>query len=364
VDKGNEKSEETVMTKKIIFTGGGSAGHVTPNLALIDKLKDDWQITYIGSKNGIERDLVKAHGIDYRAISSGKLRRYFDMKNFSDPFKVLAGVLQAARIIRKIKPNVIFSKGGFVSVPVVIGGWLNRVPVYIHESDITPGLANRIAVKFATKLFVTFEEAATHFPKDKVAYTGAPIRDALRRGDREKGLRFLGFQENRPVLLVMGGSLGAKKINEIVRDALPALLTRYQVVHLCGKGRLDSQLEGRPGYRQYEYLDRQLPDVMAASAIILSRAGSNAIFEFLALKKPMILVPLPLRASRGDQILNAESFRKKGFCEVLENDSLTADKLTDTLARLYHDRFVYIDRMAAAKDATDGINHILQWLTK
>lgn len=352
------------MVKKIVFTGGGSAGHVTPNLALIDRLKDQWEITYIGSKNGIEKDLVQAHGITYRAISSGKLRRYFDMKNFKDPFKVLAGVMQAYLILKKIRPDVIFSKGGFVSVPVVIGGWLNRIPVYIHESDITPGLANRIAVRFATKLFVTFEEAAATLSKDKVVYTGAPIRDALFEGKKEKGLQFLGFQADKPVLLIMGGSLGAKKINEEVRASLTELLKNYQIVHLCGKGNVDPELEGTQGYRQYEYVDQELSDVMASASIILSRAGSNAIFEFLALKKPMILVPLPLRTSRGDQILNAESFKKKGFCEVLDNDSLTAEELQKTIAEVYRNRYDYIDRMVAAQGATHGIKNILEQITK
>lgn len=357
------KKRGTIMVKRIIFTGGGSAGHVTPNLALIDRLSDQWEITYIGSKNGIEKDLVRAHGITYYAISSGKLRRYFDLKNFRDPFKVIAGVMQAYRVIRKVKPDLIFSKGGFVSVPVVIGGWLNRVPVYIHESDITPGLANKIAVKFATRMFVTFEEASAHFPPGKVIYSGAPIRDALFKGNKEKGLQFLGFRPDKPVLLIMGGSLGAKKINDEVRASLPELLKSYQIVHLCGKGYLVPELEGTPGYNQYEFIDRELPDVMAAASIILSRAGSNAIFEFLALKKPMILVPLPLRASRGDQILNAASFKKKGFCEVLDNDSLTAEALQKTIADVYRNRYDYIDRMAQARHATQGIGTILNTLT-
>ncbi|MCL1632437.1 undecaprenyldiphospho-muramoylpentapeptide beta-N-acetylglucosaminyltransferase [Sporolactobacillus sp. CPB3-1] len=349
------------MTKRIVFTGGGTAGHVTPNLALIDELKD-CDVTYIGSKEGMEKKLVQDHGIDYYAISSGKLRRYFDMKNFKDPFKVLAGVMQAYLILRKIKPDVIFSKGGFVSVPVVIAGWLNRVPVYIHESDITPGLANRIAIRFATKLFVTFEEAGAHLPKDKVVYTGAPIRDALLKGDRRKGLDFLGFQRDKPILLIMGGSLGAKKINEVVRASLTQLVKNYQVVHLCGKGNVDETLASTVGYRQFEYVDKELPDVMAASSMILSRAGSNAIFEFLALRKPMILIPLPLSTSRGDQILNAKAFKKKGLCEVLDNDTLTSEELQRTLTEVYRNRYDYIDRMAAAQGATHGIQNILKFL--
>ncbi|MTT32922.1 undecaprenyldiphospho-muramoylpentapeptide beta-N-acetylglucosaminyltransferase [Terrilactibacillus sp. BCM23-1] len=352
------------MTKKIVFTGGGSAGHVTPNLALIDHLKKDWDIHYIGSKTGIEKDLVEAQNINYYGISSGKLRRYFDLKNFKDPFKVLGGVMQAYFIIKKIKPTVIFSKGGFVSVPVVIAGWLNRIPVYIHESDITPGLANRIAMKFASKLFVTFEEAANHFPKEKVVHTGAPIRDKLLSGRKQVGLEFLGFKSSKPVLLMMGGSLGAKKINDVLRSSLNDLLKKFQVVHLCGKGHLAPEMEGLEGYRQFEYLNEELPDVLAASTIILSRAGSNAIFEFLALKKPMILIPLPLRSSRGDQILNAKSFKQKGFCEILDDDTLSEDQLIKTIEKVYHDRYEYIDRMNAAPNTTNGIEKILKLITK
>lgn len=351
------------MKKKIIFTGGGSAGHVTPNLALIAKLQD-WSITYIGSKSGIERELVESQGITYKAISSGKLRRYFDMKNFKDPFKVMAGVLQAYAIIHRTKVDLIFSKGGFVSVPVVIAGWLNRVPVYIHESDITPGLANKIAIRFATKVFVTFEEAGAHLPKEKVVHTGAPIRERLFAGNAVKGREFLDFKADKPVLLIMGGSLGAKKINEVVRAALPKLLETYQIVHLCGKGNVQSELNTYAGYRQFEYVNAELPDVMAASTIILSRAGSNAIFEFLALQKPMLLVPLPLRASRGDQILNAQSFEKKGYCEVLDNDSLTEEQLLKTLSKLYQNCHAYRQRMADAENATSGLQNILMWINR
>ncbi|MFT8872683.1 MAG: undecaprenyldiphospho-muramoylpentapeptide beta-N-acetylglucosaminyltransferase [Sporolactobacillus sp.] len=345
--------------KKIVFTGGGSAGHVTPNLALIARLKNSWSVAYIGSKNGIEKTLVESHGIDYYSISSGKLRRYFDVKNFKDPFKVMAGVFQAWAIIRKLKPDLIFSKGGFVSVPVVIAGWLNHVPVYIHESDITPGLANKIATRFATKLFTTFEEAGKQLPAAKVIHTGAPIRERLFTGDAERGRRFLKFNADKPVLLIMGGSLGAKKINDVTRSALPKLMAYFQIVHLCGKGNIDKKLDAFSGYRQFEYIDAELPDVMATAAVILSRAGSNAIFEFLALKKPMLLIPLPLRASRGDQILNARSFEKKGYCRVLDDDTLTGDELLATLRAIYDNRYAYSQRMAQAPNATSGLQNIL-----
>ncbi|WP_026589933.1 undecaprenyldiphospho-muramoylpentapeptide beta-N-acetylglucosaminyltransferase [Bacillus sp. UNC437CL72CviS29] len=321
--------------KRIVFTGGGSAGHVTPNLAIIPHLQEkNWDISYIGSHQGIEKAIIENEGIPYYGIASGKLRRYFDLKNIKDPFLVMKGVMDSYIRIRKLKPDVIFSKGGFVSVPVVIGGWLNRVPVLLHESDMTPGLANKIVLRFASKIFVTFEEAAKHLPKEKVVYTGSPVREEVLRGNREKGLNFLGFHTRKPVITVMGGSLGAKKINEAVREALPQLLKIYQVVHLCGKGNLDGKLQGIEGYRQFEYVQDELPDVLGATDFVISRAGSNAIFEFLTLQKPMILIPLPKTASRGDQILNAQSFERQGYASVLYEENVTVTSLIKQIESL------------------------------
>ena len=323
--------------KRIVFTGGGSAGHVTPNLAIIPHLQEkNWDISYIGSHQGIEKAIIENEGIPYYGIASGKLRRYFDLKNIKDPFLVMKGVMDSYIRIRKLKPDVIFSKGGFVSVPVVIGGWLNRVPVLLHESDMTPGLANKIVLRFASKIFVTFEEAAKHLPKEKVVYTGSPVREEVLRGNREKGLNFLGFHTRKPVITVMGGSLGAKKINEAVREALPQLLKIYQVVHLCGKGNLDGKLQGIEGYRQFEYVQDELPDVLGATDFVISRAGSNAIFEFLTLQKPMILIPLPKTASRGDQILNAQSFERQGYASVLYEENVTVTSLIKQIESLNH----------------------------
>ena len=323
--------------KRIVFTGGGSAGHVTPNLAIIPHLQEKgWDISYIGSHQGIEKTIIENEGIPYYGIASGKLRRYFDLKNIKDPFFVMKGVMDAYVQIRKLKPDVIFSKGGFVSVPVVIGGWLNRVPVLLHESDMTPGLANKIALRFASKIFVTFEEAVQHLPKDKVVYTGSPVREEVLCGNREKGLRFLGFHSRKPVITVMGGSLGAKKINETVREALPQLLKNYQVVHLCGKGNLDEKLQSTKGYRQFEYVHGELPDVLGATDFVISRAGSNAIFEFLTLQKPMILIPLPKSSSRGDQILNAQSFERQGYAAVLYEENISVTSLMEHIEELNH----------------------------
>lgn len=332
---------------KIVLTGGGTAGHVTPNLALIPKLQEqDWNIDYIGSKDGIEKTLIKEVAIPYYPISSGKLRRYLDIKNFQDPFRVVKGIAQAYFLIKKLKPRVIFSKGGFVSVPVVIAGKLNRVPVLIHESDYTPGLANKIASKFATKVFVTFQEAEPFFPKEKVLHTGSPIREDILNGSKQKGLQFLDFTTDKPIITIMGGSLGSVKLNAVIRENLDQLLQNYQIVHLCGKNNLDATLEKRKGYCQYEYINEELPDIVAATDLVVSRAGSNSIFEWLALRKPMLLIPLSSTVSRGDQILNANSFEKQGFAAVLEEEELTNETFLQHITDLSANRQSYIDTMA------------------
>ncbi|MGD6872781.1 undecaprenyldiphospho-muramoylpentapeptide beta-N-acetylglucosaminyltransferase [Sutcliffiella horikoshii] len=328
-----------MTNKKIVFTGGGSAGHVTPNIAIMNKLKAaGWDITYIGSRKGIEEDIIGKEDIPFHGISSGKLRRYFDWKNFSDPLRIIKGAMEALMILRKVKPKVVFSKGGFVTVPVVMAAKMLKIPVIIHESDITPGLANKIATKFATRVFVTFDETLNHFPSDKVLFTGSPIREELFKGKGQEGRAWLGFHEKKPILTIMGGSLGAKKINETLRQVLTQLTEQYQIVHLCGKGNMDRSLEGVKGYKQFEYINQELPDVLAASEFIISRAGANSIFEFLALRKPMLLIPLSRNASRGDQILNAQSFEKKGFAKVLFEEDLTTETLLTQLEALKSDK--------------------------
>ncbi|CAM4128989.1 UDP-diphospho-muramoylpentapeptide beta-N- acetylglucosaminyltransferase [Bacillus manliponensis] len=332
--------------KKIVFTGGGSAGHVTPNVALMPHLqKEGWDISYIGSHRGIEKTIIEKEGIPYYGIASGKLRRYFDLQNIKDPFLVMKGVMDAYIRIRKIKPDVIFSKGGFVSVPVVIGGWLNRVPILLHESDMTPGLANKISLKFASKIFVTFEEAKRHLPAEKTIYTGSPVREDVLQGKREHGLKWLQFHDRKPVITMMGGSLGAKKINETLRKALPQLLTHYQIVHLCGKDNIDESLQETKGYAQFEYVHEELPHILAATDFVISRAGSNAIFEFLTLQKPMILIPLPKASSRGDQILNAQSFEQQGYATVLYEEALTEETIVSCIDELCRNKEQYKQAM-------------------
>ena len=346
------------MEKKIILTGGGSAGHVTPNLALLPQLQAEGiEVHYIGTADGIERTIVSERSdITYHVISSGKLRRYFSWKNFTDPFRVLRGMFQARRIMREVKPAAVFSKGGFVSVPVVIAAHGKHIPVVTHESDYTPGLANKINAKFADKICVTFEDTLSHVGA-KGVHTGTPIRPELYEGDKERGLSFLGFDDKKPILLVMGGSLGAAAVNDAVRAALPKLLLSYDIVHLCGKGKVEESL-AQPGYRQFEYVNKELPDVLAATDIVVSRAGANAVFEFLALSKPALLIPLPRSASRGDQILNAGYFARKGFAMVLEQESLTPETLLDAVNDLYDRRLSFIATMSA-EPLADGTDEVL-----
>ena len=313
---------------KIIMTGGGTAGHVTPNLALAPKLKEKgFNIKYIGSYDGIEKEIITDAGIEYFAISSGKLRRYFDMKNFTDPFKVMKGVGQALRILSKEKPNVVFSKGGFVAVPVVIAASIKGIPVIAHESDLTPGLANKLAAPFCNKLCVTFRESLSYVKGNKGALTGTPIREEILNGSRLEGKKICGFKNDKEILLIIGGSLGAKSINDEVRKHLDEILKEFNVIHICGKGNLDSSLENIEGYNQYEYVKEQLPHMLKVADYVISRAGANGIFELLALKKPTLLIPLSKKVSRGDQILNAKSFEKEGYSIVLDEDEMVDKNL-------------------------------------
>ena len=342
--------------KKIILTGGGTAGHVTPNLALLPSLKEaGFEIRYIGSYQGIERKLIENAGIPYDGISSGKLRRYFDLKNFSDPFRVIKGYGEALRLIRRYKPDVVFSKGGFVAVPVVLAARHYKIPTIIHESDMTPGLANKICIPSAARVCCNFPETMKYLPADKAVLTGSPIRAELLKGERAFGLAYAHLKEGKPVLLIIGGSLGSVVINTAVRRILPRLLPSFQIIHICGKGNLDESLIGTEGYVQYEYVDAPLKHLFAAADIVISRAGANSICELLALRKPNLLIPLSAAASRGDQILNANSFAKQGFSRVLEEENITDDSLCDAVAELYANRSSYISAMETSK-----LNHAVE----
>ena len=332
--------------KRIILTGGGTAGHVTPSIALPPRLKElGYDIKYIGSYTGIEKELIEPFGIPYHGISSGKLRRYFSVQNFTDPFRVLKGFREAHKLIRQLKPDVIFSKGGFVSVPVVLAGKRCKVPVIIHESDMTPGLANKIAIPSAAKVCCNFPETLKSLPEGKAVLTGSPIRQELLSGNKIAAMDMCHFTSDKPVILVIGGSLGAVAVNNAVREALPELLKDFQIIHLCGKGKMDESLKDVEGYCQFEYIKNELRNLFALADIVISRAGANAICELLALHKPNLLIPLSANASRGDQILNARSFERQGFSLVLEEEQLTKETLLNAVKTLYENRTTFINSM-------------------
>ena len=323
--------------KRIILTGGGTAGHVTPNIALLPRLKKlGYDIHYIGS-----------------------YRRYFSVQNFTDPFRVLKGFREANKLIKELKPDVIFSKGGFVSVPVVMAGKRRHVPTIIHESDMTPGLANKISIPSATKVCCNFPETLEHLPKEKAVLTGSPIRQELLEGSKTAALEFCDLTDDKPVILIIGGSLGSVVVNNAIRSILPELLKDFHVIHLCGKGKMDDSLKSLKGYVQFEYIQNQLKDLFALTDIVISRAGANAICELLALRKPNLLVPLSANASRGDQILNARSFEHQGFSVVLEEEDLSKDTLLNSIYKLYQHKNTYINAMKHSSQQ-DSINTIIK----
>lgn len=353
--------------KRIVLTGGGTAGHVTPCIALLPELKKEgYDIHYIGSYNGIERKLIEEYNIPYHGISSGKLRRYFDPKNFSDPFKVVKGYFEARKTLKQLKPNVVFSKGGFVTVPVVMAAKKYKIPVIIHESDMTPGLANKLALPSATKVCANFPETIKYLPADKAVLTGTPIRKELFSGNKITGLDFCGFSANKPVILIIGGSTGSRAINDVIRGMLPTLLRDYQVIHLCGKGNLDERFTDTTGYVQYEYIKAELSDLLAATDLVISRAGANAICEFLALRKPNILIPLPSASSRGDQILNAESFERQGYSYVMKEEELSVSRLLESIKAVMDAKHEYINAMNQSElnNSIDTIVKLIKENTK
>lgn len=350
--------------KTIVLTGGGTAGHVTPNIALLPKLRElGYDIHYIGSYNGIEKGLIEAQGIPYYGIDSGKLRRYRDIKNLTDPGHVVHGYAEARRLMKKIMPDIVFSKGGYVAVPVVMAAARYHIPAIIHESDITPGLANKLCFNAASRVCCNFPETMKYLPETKRVLTGCPIRAELMHGNAEKARRFLGFDDKKPVVMVIGGSLGSVAVNTLVRQALPKILKKYQVIHICGRENVDENLKEVKGYRQFAYVTDDLKDYFALADVVISRAGANAICEILTLHKPNILIPLGGSASRGDQVLNAKSFQRQGFSEVLMEDTVTESILCDTIDEVYEDRADWAFRMEASQLDT-GVSNIIHLIKK
>lgn len=348
---------------KLIMTGGGTAGHVTPNLALVPLLKNrGYELSYIGTQEGIEKRLVQEAGISYYPISAGKLRRYSDFKNISDIGRIIKGYFQALKIIRQLKPDAIFSKGGFVSAPVVWAAASKKIPIVIHESDITPGLANKFSLPFAKKICYSFPETGKHLDPKKSVHTGLPVREELLRGDAFKGLQLCGFDGNKPVILIMGGSRGSKFLNDLIRSTLEEITVEFRICHICGKDGIDTGFGFTEDYKQFEYAGEELADLYAMSELVVSRAGATVLFELAELKKPNILVPLTLKASRGDQILNAESFERAGFSYILNEETLTETKLVSAIRDVYKRKEEYIENMkkAASFDSVDKVVKVIE----
>lgn len=346
--------------KRILMTGGGTAGHVTPNIAMISKLKKmGYEIHYAGTVDGIEKGLIEGEGIPYHAVSAGKLRRYIDLKNITDIFKVMKGFTDSMGVIRRVKPDIVFSKGGFVSCPVVWAAWMNKIPAIVHESDYTPGLANKLSIPFAKKICFTFPETEKYLPQGKGVLTGIPVREKLFTGSAAEGRKICGFNDKKPVIMIIGGSQGSGVLNNIIRSSLKELLTKYQVCHICGKGNIDKKLINIQGYKQFEYINEEQPHIFAMADVVVSRAGATTIFELLALKKPNLLIPLSRQASRGDQILNANSFKKQGYSEVLEEENLNAGSLLESIDAVYKKRETYIKAMKASM-AGNGAERVIK----
>ncbi|MFZ4076785.1 MAG: undecaprenyldiphospho-muramoylpentapeptide beta-N-acetylglucosaminyltransferase [Legionellaceae bacterium] len=354
---------------RVVFTGGGTAGHVTPNIALIDALKKekpDCDIHYVGSPDGVERQMITELNIPYHAVRSGKLRRYFSLKNFLDPFNLLWGLIQSYVLLHRLKPSIVFSKGGFVAFPVVVAAWLHRIPVIAHESDLSPGLANRLSYPFVKTICVTFAAAKTYFKhQEKVDVTGTPIRAELLQGHRTEGLALCGFYSDKPCLLVMGGSQGSRALNRVVRAALDDLTHQFQVIHICGQGNIDETFLKRPDYCQFDYVNEGLADLFAATDVVVSRAGANSLYELLVLNLPHVLVPLSLQSSRGDQIQNAKFFEKEGVSTVIDEQALTPERFIKAVNEVYLKREEIANKIRALQigSATEVIlNKICAYL--
>ncbi len=320
---------------RIVFTGGGTAGHITPNIALIQKIKEkhpDYQILYIGSNKGPESKMIPEIDVDFKGIYTGKLRRYFSWQNFIDFFRIPIGVIQSFFILKKFKPKVVFSKGGYVSIPVTYAASWLKIPIILHESDVLPGLANRIAAKKASVICMAFDECKVNFPKNiKKVLTGNPIRESLLKGDPDKGYKITGFSNAKPVILVMGGSQGAKHINEALINALPKI--DGQIIHITGKGK--KIRDNSENYKSFEYLNQELADIYSITDLVVCRSGANSLAEIEALGIPAILIPIGRSASRGEQTLNAIAYKKMHTDTIIINDEdLTSDKLIHAVSEL------------------------------
>ena len=347
--------------KCVVVTGGGTAGHVVPSLPVIERLlEDDIHVCYVGSKSGLEQQLVNDLDVDFYSITTGKLRRYFSAENVLDAFRVFAGIWQAFKLVRRLRPVVVFSKGGYVAFPVVVGSWLNRVPVVVHESDVSPGLANRLSLPFLKTLCVNFPSVSIRAKRTLI--TGTPVRPALMNGNSELGRDQLGVETGAKILLIVGGSLGAVAINEVVRESLTELCDEFFVVHICGAGNVDHSFDS-VRYRQFEFITEGWGDVLAAADLVISRAGANTLYELLALRKRNILIPLSRKASRGDQVENAAMSEAKGWSFTLQEETLTKETLLRAIGFVQRDT-EYWQRNLESFEIRDSVSLIYEELAR
>jgi UDP-N-acetylglucosamine--N-acetylmuramyl-(pentapeptide) pyrophosphoryl-undecaprenol N-acetylglucosamine transferase len=351
----------------VAFTGGGSGGHIYPGLAVASRLQKlmPCRIFWIGSAGGMDRAVAGAGGLEFFGVPSGKLRRYFSLKNLSDMFKVAAGFFAARKILKREKPALLFSKGGFVSVPPCAAAFSLGIPVFAHESDLTPGLATRINTGFTEKIFIPYGKSADFFPKavrGKLEVSGNPVRAEFAAADAAKGRAFLGLAEGEPVLLVLGGSQGSAEINALVKAGLPELTKQYTVVHQTGD-REGETAASSPRYRPYRYFREELPHVIAAADLIVCRGGAGTLWECAALKKPMIIIPLRGSGTRGDQVENARMFEEAGGAVCLsggESGGPSAEQLSVLAASLASDPARRGAMAGAGFTARDAAEHIAE----
>ncbi|GHT52265.1 UDP-N-acetylglucosamine--N-acetylmuramyl-(pentapeptide) pyrophosphoryl-undecaprenol N-acetylglucosamine transferase [Spirochaetia bacterium] len=357
------------MNMTIAFTGGGTGGHIYPGLAVISRLREmkvqgaDVRIFWIGSNAGMDRSLVEAAGLEFYGIPSGKLRRYFSLKNIPDIFRVLAGFFAARRILKKYRPALLFSKGGFVSVPPCAAAASLGIPVFTHESDYSPGLATKINIRFAKKIFTAYEDTAKFMPpqyRDRITVSGNPVRPEFHHADPAQGeliaaagRAFLGVKAGDRILLVLGGSQGAQELNNLVRQSLAELTKFYIVVHQTGpKNEWDVPASDR--YRPYAYFKDEMPQVLATAEIVLSRSGAGTVWESAACGLPMVLVPLSGSGTRGDQVENARLFERAGAAVTLLGSDANAENLVKIIASIASDD----ERRAAMAAASVRLGNI------
>ena len=324
---------------KLVMTGGGTGGHIVPNLALIPYLKKHFKIYYLGESGSMEQRLVsKDKEITFVEIPAVKLIRKLTPKNILVPYKLLKAVAFAKKVLQDIAPNVIFAKGGYVSLPVAMAGKKLNIPILAHESDYSMGLANKIIHRYAKVMFTSFRETCI---SDKCIYSGSPIRQEVFSANKEVAEKFCRFQTPKPTILFFGGSLGSKNINKFVFDNLDKM-DSYNIIHFVGRG--NAKETSLPNYCQIEFAEN-IYDFFALSDVVVCRAGANSIFELLAMQKPMLLIPLSKEASRGDQIENANVFKTQGFAEVLEEKDLSFENFSQKVSRLEKNKFFYTSNM-------------------